>query len=151
MDVQNAFLHGVLNEIVYMAQPPGFVDPARPNYVCYLRKALYSLKQAPRAWFTQLTDYLLGLGFHGSTADTSLYIRATRTSILMMLIYVDDLIITGNSNSTINSLIQELNQVFAMKDLGPLNYFLSVEIVRSPSSIYLCQAKYIADLLQRAH
>lgn len=74
IDVQNAFLHGFLNEDVYMSQPPGFTHPHYPHHVCKLRKALYGLKQAPRAWFSRLSTRLLELGFHGSKSDTSLFI-----------------------------------------------------------------------------
>ena len=73
LDVQNAFLHGVLEEDVYMKQPPGFVDPTLPHYVCKLDKSLYGLKQAPRTWFSRLSAKLRDLGFHGSKADTSLF------------------------------------------------------------------------------
>jgi hypothetical protein len=73
LDVQNAFLHGVLKEEVYMKQPPGFHDASHPGYVCKLDKDLYGLKQAPRAWYSQLSAKLVQLGFHASKADTSLF------------------------------------------------------------------------------
>lgn len=120
MDVQNAFLYGVLAEEVYVVQLPGFEDPQRPNHVCKLHKALYGLKQAPRMWYTRLTDYLLGLGFHGSSADTSLFICHVAERVLIVLIYVDDLIVTGNNLNAIDHLLIALNRVFAMKDLGDL-------------------------------
>jgi hypothetical protein len=79
IDIQNAFLHGFLSEDVFMVQPPGFVHPSFPNHVCKLKKAIYSLKQAPRAWFSRLSDKLFQLGFVGSKADTSLFLYRTET------------------------------------------------------------------------
>ena len=109
MDVHNAFLHGVLDEEVYMSQPTGFVDPTKPTHVCRLHKAIYGLKQAPWAWFLRLTKYLLGLGFHGSSADPSLHIRYQTSCVTMLLIYVDDMIVTSNNPSTLTSLMNDLN------------------------------------------
>ena len=106
---------------------------------------------APQVWFTCLIDYLLCLGFNSTSANTSLYIQVTRSFVIIMLIFVDDWIVTGNNISSINSLIRDLNQVIVMKGFGPLNYILGVEIIRSPTAIYLCQAKYITYLLRCAH
>jgi len=74
LDVYNAFLNGSLQGVVYMQQPTGFVDPALPTHVCRLHKSLYGLKQASRAWYTQLSDFLLLIGFRASKVDTSLFI-----------------------------------------------------------------------------
>lgn len=123
MDVHNAFLHGVLDEEVYMSQPLGFVNPTKPTHVCRMHKAIYGLKQAPRPWFLRLTQYLLGLGFHSSSADPSLYSRYQNGCVTMLLIYVDDMIVTSNNPSTLTSLMNDLNRFFAIKDLGPLYYF----------------------------
>ena len=95
LDVKNTFSHGYLSETVYMKQPPGFVDPTNPSYVCRLHRSLYGLKQAPRAWFNRLSTQLLKLGFIGSRADTSLFIKRTDRYIMMLLVYVDDIILTG--------------------------------------------------------
>ncbi|KAF5785164.1 putative RNA-directed DNA polymerase [Helianthus annuus] len=150
LDVQNAFLHGTLQETVYMKQPPGFVDPQRPNHVCLLHKSLYGLKQAPRAWFTRLSTALQQLGFHGSKTDPSLFILNSRGSVVYILVYVDDIIITGNNNQAIDHIITRLSSMFAIKDLGPLHYFLGIEVVRSGLDLILSQKKYISDLLHRS-
>ncbi|XP_021833818.1 uncharacterized protein LOC110773602, partial [Prunus avium] len=151
LDVQNAFLHGHLTEEVYMRQPQGFEDPTRPHHVCQLRKSLYGLKQAPRAWFQRFSEYLLQLGFVGSKADHSLFIYNTDGVYLLLLIYVDDILITGNQDCKIQSLITSLGKAFAMKDLGALKYFLGIEATRTATGLYLSQHKYTCDLLVRAH
>ncbi|KAD7479417.1 hypothetical protein E3N88_02553 [Mikania micrantha] len=150
LDVQNAFLNGDLSETVYLRQPHGFVDPHRPDHVCLLHKSLYGLKQAPRAWFSRLTRALHSLGFKGSKTDPSLFIYSATGDLLYMLIYVDDIILTGNNPGLIDTIIQRLGQMFAIQDLGNLSYFLGVEIVHRGSDILLSQRQYILDLLQRA-
>jgi hypothetical protein len=151
LDVTNAFLHGVISEDVYMTQPPGFVHASYPNHVCHLHKALYGLKQAPRAWFSRLSTRLLQLSFHGCKSDTSLFIYRTQAELIFFLIYVDDIIVTGPNSSSINSLLSHLQQDFAVKDLGPLNFFLGVEAIKSDHSFYLSQRRYISDLLRKTN
>jgi hypothetical protein len=149
LDVQNAFLHGILSEEVYMRQPSGFIDPNYPNHVCKLHKSLYGLKQAPRQWFTRFSDYLEELGFCESKADYSLFTFQKGDLLIILLIYVDDILITGTSSSYIFSLIQNLGRLFSMKDLGPLHYFLGLEAVYSTTGLHLTQTKYTMDLLFR--
>ena len=97
LDVQNAFLHGLLEEEVYMRQPPGFSDPDRPDYLCRLTKALYGLKQAPRAWHARLATALRALGFAPSTADSSLFLLQKPEVTMYLLVYVDDIILVSSS------------------------------------------------------
>ncbi|KAM1792474.1 hypothetical protein ACFX12_036326 [Malus domestica] len=149
LDVKNAFLHGSLNEEVYMRQPSGFVDPQFPSHVCRLRRSLYGLKQAPRAWFQCFSHHLEELGFQASMADSSLFIFCNGTNVIYLLIYVDDILVTGNNPAHISTLIHQLGRKFSMKDLGPLHYFLGMEITRTPTAMYLTQSKYILDLLKR--
>ncbi|KAJ0856319.1 putative RNA-directed DNA polymerase [Helianthus annuus] len=130
LDVQNAFLHGDLKEKVYLKQPQGFVDPLRPAHVCLLHKALYGLKQAPRAWFERLSSALLSLGFKGSKTDPSLFIYSSHGTLMYMLVYVDDIILTGNNNAAINKVVNSLSHTFAIQDIGPLSYFLGIEVAR---------------------
>jgi hypothetical protein len=118
LDVSNAFFHGVLLEEVYMEQPHGFIDTRFPDYVCRLHKSLYGLKQAPRAWYTRLSSTLLEFGFYSSPVDNSLFMFHKDDIHIFILIYVDDILVTGTHHSHIFSLITRLQQVFKMKDLG---------------------------------
>lgn len=149
LDVQNAFLHGVLDEDVYMRQPPGYVDPALPRHVCKLDKSLYGLKQSPRAWFARLSSKLLALGFRPSRADASLFVYEQGGVTIYMLINVDDIILSSSSPRAAQYLIAALRREFAVKDLGDLHYFLGIEVVRSRDTITLKQAKYASDLLTK--
>ena len=110
-----------------MVQQPGFVDPNLPNYICKLEKSIYGLKQAPRVWNTCLTDALCELGFQGSKIDFSLFFRSMCTEKIICLIYVDDIIFLGTSMHLVSSSLQELEMRFFSRNLGKLNYFLSIE------------------------
>lgn len=149
LDVKNAFLHGDLTEEVFMAQPQGFVDPKYPTHVCLLKKSLYGLKQAPRAWNEKFTSFLPSLGFVFSHSDPSLFIRHTPNGLVALLLYVDDIVITGSDTSGINEVFLELNMVFDMKDLGPLSYFLGLEVTRVKDGIFVSQTKYATDFLHK--
>jgi hypothetical protein len=151
IDVSSAFLHGVLQEDIYMSQPAGFTHPTFPYAVCKLRKALYGLKQTSREWFSQLSTLLIELGFHSSRADFSLLIFGPSTQVIFVLIYEDDIIITSSNMCVISKLIQDLNSEFATKDLGPLHYFLGVEAKWDASRLRLSQQKYITDLLKKTN
>jgi len=151
LDVSNAFLHGVLTETVFMEQPPGFVHPSFPDYVCKLSKSLYGLKQAPRAWFHRLSEALLERGFVGSKVDSSLFLLHTSSVHIFFLVYVDDIIVIGNNISAINGLISSLQAEFKLKDLGSLSYFLGVHVHRDRQHLHLSQSKYIFDLLHRVN
>ena len=148
LDISNAFLHGFLKENVYMAQPQGFIDPLRPHHVCKLHKSLYGLKQAPRAWFERFTTQLETLGFHASTADPSLFTFKANHDTLYLLLYVDDIIITGTSPSLITNLIHKLQNTFELKDLGPLHHFLGLQLHYHTTGFSVHQTKYASDLLQ---
>lgn len=150
MDVQNAFLQGDLIETVYLRQPPGFTDPKRPNHVCRLHKSLYGLKQAPRAWFHRLSRALVSLGFRGSKTDPSLFIYSSGGTLLYMLVYVDDIILTGNNPIAIDNIVNRLSTTFAVQDMGPLSYFLGIEVTKQGPDLILSQRKYILEILQKA-
>ncbi|CAN0884915.1 Retrovirus-related Pol polyprotein from transposon RE1, partial [Linum grandiflorum] len=150
LDISNAFLHGTLTEEVYMQQPVGFVDPEHPDYVCRLKKSLYGLRQAPRAWFHCLTTALQEFGFQPSKTDPSLFIYKSGSTALYLLVYVDDIVITGTHSSQIQLLLKFLQSRFALRDLGRLSYFLGIEVHHTSTGLVLSQRKYISELLQRA-
>ncbi|KAM1792893.1 hypothetical protein ACFX12_036703 [Malus domestica] len=150
MDVKNAFLHGELQEEVYMQPPPGYIQ-AQNGMVCKLHKAIDGLKQSPRAWYAKLSSVLERAGFLRSNADSSLFVRTGMRGRLMILIYVDDLIITGESETEIAALKQSLQETFAIKDLGRLKYFLGIEMATSSKGLFLNQRKYVTDLLKETN
>ena len=149
LDVQNAFLHGILEEEVYMKQPPGFVNKNSPLHVCKLDKALYGLKQAPRAWYSRLSQKLQTLGFVPSKSDTSLFIYNRSNTSIFVLIYVDDIIVTSSSDEAITGLLKDLSAEFALKDLGDLHFFLGIEVKKHEDGLHLSQKKYATDLVRR--
>jgi len=148
MDVKNVFINGDLEEEVYMRPPPGYDPP--PNKACCLRRALYGLKQAPRAWFAKFSTTLSKIHFSSSPHDTALFLQKTNHGVVLLLLYVDDMIITGDDSSCIETVKQFLTKQFDMKDLGPLSYFLGLEVLSSEDGISLSQAKYASDLLTKA-
>ncbi len=147
MDVKNVFFHGDLHEEMYMEQPPGYVDQTHPNLVYRLKKVLYGLKQTPRAQSDKIGQYLVTSGFQTSNANFSLYVKKTNHGIVIIIIYVDDLIITRNSDANIFDLKKLLKQKFGMKDLGELRYFLDIEVIQSPKGIWLLQRQYALNKL----
>jgi hypothetical protein len=151
IDIQNAFLHGLLSEDVYMEQPPGFIHPSYPHHICKLKKALYGLKQAPRAWFARLSGKLIELGFIGSKANSSLFLYHTAAVTMFLLIYVDDIIIVSSVPTAIDELLQLLSSDFAVKDLSPLHYFLGIEVIPVNDGLLLSQQRYIRDLLSKTN
>jgi histone deacetylase 1/2 len=149
LDVHNAFLNGELEEQVYISQPPSYMDTKFPTKVCRLRKALYGLKQAPRAWFQLLSYVLLQWGFSNFRTDSSMFLCFGESTTLIVLIYVDDILITGSSPAQVASFVAKLNSVFALQDLGRLTYFLCIKVSYHEGSIHLNQTKYVSDLLHR--
>jgi len=132
-----------------MKQPPGYEDKSSPNYICKLDKALYRLKQAPRAWYSRLSTKLQELGFKSSKADTSLFFYNSGGVTMFMLVYVDDIILVSSDHSAVPMLLKDLNMDFALKDLGELHYFLGIEVNKIQNGILLTQEKYVNDVLQR--
>jgi len=148
LDVKNAFLHGDLAEDIYMTPPQGLFPSSKG--VCKLKRSLYGLKQAPRAWYEKFRSTLLGFSFTQSQYDSSLFIHRTSTGIVLLLLYVDDMIITGSDHASIQSLKQQLQAAFHMKDLGNLHYFLGLEVHSTSKGIFLHQHKYATDLISMA-
>jgi hypothetical protein len=148
IDIQNTFLHWLLTEEVYMSQPLGFTHPSYPQHICKLNKAIYELKQAPRAWFSRLTNKLLLIGFTASKANSSIFLFKSKIVMIFILIYVDDIIITASQPLVVSKLPQLLCMDFTVKDLGNLHYFLGVEVQHINSGLILSQRRYIEDLLR---
>ncbi|XP_043717840.1 uncharacterized mitochondrial protein AtMg00810-like [Telopea speciosissima] len=147
MDVNNAFLYSDLDEEVYMLPPPGYRRKGE-TLVCRLHKSLYDLKQASRQWFSKFSESLCAYGFVHSTTDHSLFILRRDGETIFVLLYVDGIVITGSSSSLITKVQDMLRQNFKIKDLGTLKYFLGIEVARSKKGLFLCQHKYVLDILQ---
>jgi hypothetical protein len=146
MDVKSAFLNGELQEEVYVAQPPGFVITGKESKVLRLRKALYGLRQAPRAWNAKLDATMLSLGFQRSRSEHDVYARQK----LIVGVYVDDLVITGSCGAEIGQFKAEMKNSFRMSDLGLLRYYLGIEVRQNASGITLVQTAYAKSVLERA-
>ncbi|GJW70280.1 retrovirus-related pol polyprotein from transposon RE1 [Tanacetum coccineum] len=146
LDINNAFLHDYIDEEIYMVPPEAYTKAA-PNQVCKLTRSLYGLKQASRQWNQELTKFLLANGYAQSKYDYSLFVKSNKGQFTAVLVYVDEVLITGNCTSEILSLKAALHNKFTIKDLGLAKYFLGIEICRTSAGTYLNQRKYILDLL----
>ena len=123
LDVKSTFLNGYLQEKIYVKQPKGFVNEGEEDKVYLLKKAFYGLKQAPRAWYSRINEYLLNLGFVKSLSESTLYVKHNGAGILIILLYVDDLLVTGNHTSLVEKFKLEIMEVFEMTDLGLMIFF----------------------------
>jgi hypothetical protein len=148
MDVKSAFLNGELAEEVHVRQPPGFAL-GDADQVLHLKKALYGLRQAPRAWYEKLHSSLNDLGFTRSNHEYVIYTWRTTSRPLVVGVYVDDLLIAGAIDSDIKQFKQEMQDRFRMSDLGLLTYYLGIEVSQDSSGISLCQKVYATRLLER--
>ena len=147
MDVNNAFLHEDLDEDVYMCLPPGFHSKGA-NVVCKLNKSLYGLKQASRQWFEKFSKTILQMGFVQSKSDYSLFTHTQGNSFTVLLVYVDDILLTRNNPDCVNNLKKLLDDKFGLKDLGSVRYFLGLEVARTDAGISLTQRKYALEILK---
>ena len=148
-DVKNAFLHGGLEEEVYMDVPPGFEDSKSAGKVCKLKKSLYGLKQSPRAWFERFTQAMLRWGYKQSQGDHTLFIKhSPDNKVVALIVYVDDIVVMGDDLDAMEQLQKCLSKEFEIKDLGRLKYFLGIEVLRSKHGIFISQRKYVLDLLE---
>ena len=151
MDVKSAFLNGVLEEEIFMEQPPGFITTGQETRVCRLFKALYGLKQASRAWNLQFHGVLTELGFTRTHADAGVYVRHQHGGVLIIILYVDDITLMGSSLDNITSTKDALSDRYEMTDLGEIESYLGMRIVRNRAErrIEIDQSGYIADVLER--
>lgn len=150
MDVKSAFLNGELQEEVYVRQPPGFVAAGHEGKVLKLQKALYGLRQAPRAWNTKLDASLRKLGFRRCASEHGMYTRGAGKTRVVVGVYVDDLIITGANPEDVGAFKDEMHRLFRMSDLGLLSYYLGIEVKQGRNAITLGQAAYAKKLLEKA-
>ena len=149
MDVKSAFLNGVIEEEVYVKQPPGFEDIKYPDHVFKLKKSLYGLKQAPRAWYDRLSNFLIKNDFKRGQVDTTLFRRTLGKDILVVQIYVDD-IIFGSTNASLCKEFSKLMQdEFEMSMMGELKFFLGIQINQCKDGVYVHQSKYTKELLKK--
>ncbi|XP_051221262.1 uncharacterized mitochondrial protein AtMg00810-like [Lolium perenne] len=128
----------------------GFIDSAHPDHVCLLSRSLYGLKQAPRAWYQRIAAFLHQLGFRSTRSDASLFVYNNGATTAYLLLYVDDIILTASSTDLLRQITERFRAEFALKDLGPLHYFLGIEVVRRTDGFLLHQRKYAHELLHRA-
>nr|GEV20775.1 retrovirus-related Pol polyprotein from transposon TNT 1-94 [Tanacetum cinerariifolium] len=147
IDVKTSFLYGPLKEEVYVNQPDGFVDPYHRDKVYHLKKALYRLKQAPKAWYDELSNFLVSKGFSKGSIDLTLFITKQEEDILLVQIYVDD-IIFGSTNPKLSKQFEKLmHSKFEMSIIGELKFFLGIQIHQSPCGFFINQAKYAQEIL----
>uniref|UniRef100_A0ACD5W9E6 Uncharacterized protein n=1 Tax=Avena sativa TaxID=4498 RepID=A0ACD5W9E6_AVESA len=145
-------IHGFLPQFLsarrsLYAIPPGFNSNETEGKVCKLKKSLYGLKQSPRAWFGRSRKEICYLGYQQSNADHTLFFRHCGDKITLVVVYVDDIVITGSDDEEIKSIKKTLAKSFEVKDLGYLHYFLGIEVAYGAQGIYLSQQKYVLDLL----
>jgi hypothetical protein len=152
MDVKTAFLHGDLEEDIYMEQPPGFVAPgSQANLVCKLNRSLYGLRQAGRAWYKKIDAALNDLGLKPTMSDNCIYVLHETPTTVYGLLYVDDLLLISNVLSRLQSIKAELSKRFEMKDLGEAQFILGLQIHRDRARrrLSLSQSQYVKTVLSR--
>ncbi|GJR51312.1 putative ribonuclease H-like domain-containing protein [Tanacetum coccineum] len=149
MDVKSAFLYGNITEEVYVKQPPGFEDPAHPNKVYRVVKALYGLHQAPRAWYERLSTFLLTHGYRRGAIDKTLFIKKDRRDIMLVQVYVDDIIFGSTKSSMVKDFEELMQKEFKMSSMGELTFFLGLQVKQSNGGIFLSQDKYVKDILNK--
>ena len=125
--MKTAFLHGDLEEEIFMLQPDGFEEPGKKNLVCRLNKSLYGLKQAPRCWYKRFDSFILSLGYNRLGSDPCAYYKKFGIDdFIILLLYVDDMLVSGPNKDRIRELKAQLAREFEMKDLGPANKILGM-------------------------
>jgi hypothetical protein len=149
MDVKATFLNGELEEEVYIEQPKGFQLSKNAYYVCKLKKALYGLKHAPRAWYSRLDKYLQQARFKKGSAYNNLYIKLSEGNILLIEVYVDDIIFGSDDDRLSQKFAKDMQNKFEMSLLGEISFFLGIQIRQSNQGIFISQTKYIREMLKR--
>jgi hypothetical protein len=149
MDVKSALLNGVIQEEVFVSQPPGFENPKYPNKVYKLSKALYGLKQAQRVWYSRLKTFLLEHGYAMGSVDKTLFTLKHVNDFLLVQIYVDDIIFDGSSHSLVSSFQEIMEKEFQMSMIGELTFFLGIQVKQMKEGTFVHQAKFTKDLMNK--
>ncbi|GJS29698.1 retrovirus-related pol polyprotein from transposon TNT 1-94 [Tanacetum coccineum] len=149
MDVKSAFLNGFINEEVYVAQPPVFVDFEKPNHVFKLKRALYDIKQAPKAWYDRLKAFLLDHSYTMGLVDNTLFTKKKDSHIIIVQIYVDDIIFGSTCQDLCDDFSKIMHDEFEMSMMGELNFFLGLQIKQFEDGIFLNQSKYVKEILNK--
>lgn len=147
--MKSTFLHGELQEQVFIDEPPSYVNCGSEHKVYRLKKALYGLKQAPRAWYSHIDAYFNLAGFKKCLYEHTLYMKVEDEKIVIICLYVDDLIYTGNNQTLLDKLKQSMTTKFDMSDLGFMHYFLGIEVKQFIGGIFISQKKYAQESLDR--
>nr|GEZ60318.1 putative ribonuclease H-like domain-containing protein [Tanacetum cinerariifolium] len=149
MDVNSAFLYGKIAEEVYVTQPRGFEDPDHPKRVYKAVKALYGLHQAPRAWYERLSTFLLKHGYRRWSIDQTLFIIKDSNDIMLVQVYVDDIIFGSTRKDWCEEFETLMQSEFEMSFMGPLTFFIGLQVDQGPDGIFIHQEKYVADILKK--
>ncbi|GJW29579.1 putative ribonuclease H-like domain-containing protein [Tanacetum coccineum] len=149
MDVKSAFLYGIIDEEVYVSEPPVFVDPKFPKKVYKVMKALYGLHQAPRAWYATLSTFLLKSGYRRGTIDKTLFIKNDKNDIMLVQVYVDDIIFGSTKRSWCDEFEALMKSRFQMSSMGELTFFLGLQVKQKEDGIFISQDKYVAEILKK--
>jgi hypothetical protein len=148
MDVKSAFLHGDLNEEIYMTVPEGIDND--DDFICRLLRSLYGLKQAPRMWNKRLDEFLIKEGFTRLEADHSVYVSRTNASLIILSVHVDDLLLLADSDESMSRVKLALSTEFEMTDCGPVHYYLGIQVQRNDSQqISLSQSHFVDQILRK--
>nr|GEY91510.1 copia protein [Tanacetum cinerariifolium] len=149
MDVKSVFLYGKIKEEVYVCQPLGFEDPDFPDKFYKVKKALYGLYQAPRAWYETLSTYLLDNGFQRGKIDKTLFIRRHKGNIILVQVYADDIIFGSTKKELCTSFKKLMHGKFQMSSMGELTFFLGLQVKKKQDGIFISQDKYVAEILKK--
>ncbi|GJR03580.1 retrovirus-related pol polyprotein from transposon TNT 1-94 [Tanacetum coccineum] len=149
MDVKSAFLNGLINEEVYVAQPPGFIDFKKLDHVYKLKKALYGLKQAPKAWYDRLKAFLIKHEYKMGMVDNTLFTKKKSSNLIIVQIYVDDIIFGLTCQDMCDEFAKIMHDEFEMSMMGELNFFLGLQVKQMEDGISFNQSKYIKEMLKK--
>ena len=150
INVKSTFLHGNLHEEIYMEQPLRFIQ-YDPSFVFHLKKSLYGLKKSPRASYARMDSYILDIGFSRCHYGNNVYTKIVDGHLIILILYVDDLVITGSDHKLINHVKSSLKKKFNMTYLGYMHHFLGLQVLQYKEDISLSQSKYACDLLHHFH